>query len=86
MAKKTDQLLRNFYEGLNQGDVDAVVDLCDPAVEVYKDPDVVAVLAPRGHEEVARYLRSWLDTWDLYRTEPEEFIEAGDQVVAFVHL
>jgi ketosteroid isomerase-like protein len=84
--EKTDRLLRGFYESLNRGDVDAAIELCDPAVEVYKDPRVVAVLAPRGHAEVSRYLRSWLDTWELYRTQPEEFIEAGDQVVAFVQL
>lgn len=87
MAKKrTDQLLRKFYVSLNEGDVDAVVGLCDPGVEVYKDPQVVGVLAPRGHAEVARYLRSWLDTWDVYQTEPEEFIEGDDQTVAFIRL
>ena len=84
--KETERLLRGFYEGLNRGDVDAAIELCGPDVEVYKDPQVVGVLAPRGHAEVAQYLRSWLDTWDLYRTEPEEFFESGDQVVAFVAL
>jgi ketosteroid isomerase-like protein len=84
--KKPDEVLRSFYESLNQGDVEAAVDVCDPAVEVYKDPDVVAVLPPRGHAEVAQYLRSWLDTWDLFQTQPEEFIEAGDQIVSFVQL
>jgi ketosteroid isomerase-like protein len=84
--EQTDRLLRGFYESLNQGELDKTLELCDPAVEVYKNPDVVAVIAPRGHKEVATYLRSWLDTWDEYRPEPEEFIESGDQVVALVHL
>lgn len=81
-----DQLLRGFYKSLNDGDVDEVIERCDPAVEVYKDPNVAAVVAPRGRREVERYLQSWLETWDHYRPEPEEFIQTGDQVVALVHL
>jgi ketosteroid isomerase-like protein len=84
--QEIDQLLRGFYESLNEGDVDEVLDHCDPAVEVYKDPNVAAVVPPKGRREVFRYLESWLETWDHYRPEPEEFIQSGDKVVAFVNL
>ena len=40
----------------------------------------------RGHKEVASYLRGWFDSWHAYEPAPEEFIEAGDQVVVMVHL
>lgn len=79
-------LLTSFYEALNVADVDAVLDLCGREVEVYMPPEVVAAVAPRGHRDVGEYLRGWFDSWHMYRPEPEDFISAGDQVVALVHL
>jgi ketosteroid isomerase-like protein len=79
-------LLNSFYEALNTADVDAALDLCDQEVEVYMPPDVVAAVPPRGHHDVGEYLRGWFDSWHSYEPRPEDFIAAGDQVVAFVHL
>ena len=79
-------LLRSFYEALNGTDVDAALELCDQEVEVYLPPDVVAAVPPRGHRDVGAYLRGWFDSWHEYRPEPEDFVAAGDQVVALVHL
>jgi ketosteroid isomerase-like protein len=83
---KTQQLVEQFYDALGRGDIENVLDLCDPNVEVYKSPDVVAVIPPRGRDEVGRYLESWLETWDAYRPEPKELRESDDQVVSFIHL
>jgi ketosteroid isomerase-like protein len=80
------ELLRNFYDALKRDDVDAAVDLCDPEVEVYMHPDVVAALPPRGHKEVASYLRGWFASWDSYLPRPQEFLRTGDQVVVLVAL
>lgn len=79
-------LLHRFYEALNRRDFDGALALCDAEVEVYMPPEVVAAVAPRGHRDVGEYLRGWFDSWHLYRPQPEEFIAAGDQVVALVHL
>ena len=49
-------------------------------------PEVVAAIAPRGHRDVGEYLRGWFDSWHMYQPEPEDFVAAGDQVVALVHL
>jgi ketosteroid isomerase-like protein len=79
-------LLREFYDALNRDDVDSAVELCDPDVRVWLNPDVVAALPPRGHKEVASYLRGWFASWDVYVPRPQEFIDAGDQVVVMVQL
>jgi ketosteroid isomerase-like protein len=78
--------LKSFYDALGRGDVDSAVDLCDPEVQVYLNPDVVAAVPPKGHKEVASYLHGWLDSWDKYVPRPQEFVEAGDQVVVLVEL
>jgi ketosteroid isomerase-like protein len=79
-------LLNSFYAALNVADVDAALELCDSEVEVYMPPNVVAAVAPRGRRDVGEYLRGWFDSWHVYRPEPEDFVSAGDQVVALVHL
>jgi ketosteroid isomerase-like protein len=79
-------LLTRFYEALNGGDFDAVMGLCDQEVEVYVSPEVVRTVPPRGHRDVKAWLCGWFDSWHDYQPEPEDFVEAGDQVVALVHL
>ena len=79
-------LLRSFYDALNEGDVDAVLELCDEEVEVYMAPDVVAAVAPRGRRDVGEYLRGWFDSWHEYRPQPEDFVSVGGQVIALVNL
>lgn len=79
-------LLTRFYEALSGGDVGAAIGLCDREVEVYLAPNVVAAVAPRGHRDVEAWLQGFLDSWHMYKPEPEDFVDAGEQVVALVHL
>ena len=86
-SAKNVELLRRFYESFNQHDLDAVLELCTPEVEVYKSPDVVEMVAaftPRGRELVAQYLRGWLESWAEYSARPLEFHQAGDDVAVIV--
>jgi ketosteroid isomerase-like protein len=80
------EVLHSFYDALNRDDVDAAVELCDDQVEVYLSPEVVAAVAPRGRRDVAGYLRGWIESWHDYSPQPEQFFEAGDQVVVMVQL
>jgi ketosteroid isomerase-like protein len=83
------ELLRRFYESFNQGDLDAVLELCTEDVELYKDPEVVEMVSaftPSGQERIAQYLRGWLDSWSDYQARPEEFVQSGDEVAAFTQL
>ena len=82
-------LLRRFYESFNQGDLDSVLEICTEDVEVYKDPEVVEMVAaftPRGLELVAQYLRGWLESWSEYHARPQVFLQAGDEVAALTQL
>jgi len=81
-----EHLLDDFYAALNRDDVEGAMELCDEDIEVWLNPDVVAAVAPRGRREVADYLHGWFDSWHAYSPHPEQYIEAGDQVVAMVQL
>ena len=88
-AKENVELLRRFYESFNQRDLDAVLELCSEDVELYKDPEVVEIVAaftPRGPDRVAQYLRAWLESWDEYVVRPQEFVQSREEIAAFVQL
>jgi ketosteroid isomerase-like protein len=40
----------------------------------------------RGHRNVTEYLREFFGSWEMYRPEPEEFVESDGNVVALVNL
>jgi ketosteroid isomerase-like protein len=57
------------------------------------DPDVVGfgtrggldeLQVLRGRDAVLKYLREVREHWERYEVEPEQLIEAGDSVVAFL--
>jgi ketosteroid isomerase-like protein len=83
MASQSDlENLRAAYEAFNRRDLDALMALADPDVEVLQDASV----APdadvfRGREGAARFFATILENFEQLEFEPEEIIDAGDQVV-----
>jgi ketosteroid isomerase-like protein len=58
-------------------------ELLHDEVEVH-DHDIMDAGEYRGHEGFGRWLEGWAAAWSEYTMEPEEFLDAGDQVVAFI--
>jgi ketosteroid isomerase-like protein len=56
-------------------------DMTATDVEIY-DHDIMDGEDYRGHEGVGRWLADWATAWSEFSMEPEEFIDAGDRVVA----
>jgi ketosteroid isomerase-like protein len=49
--------------------------------------DAAMTLGPgRGIEGFSAGWRNWLEAWERYEIEAEEFIDAGDRVVVFAHI
>jgi ketosteroid isomerase-like protein len=72
--------LRRGYEAFSAGDLNAVVMLIDPDVEVEIHtgrPDLPAAGAFRGHVGFLENLGQLANVFDDVRVEPEEFIETG---------
>jgi ketosteroid isomerase-like protein len=76
---------RRLYEARNRGDVEAVIATCHPEVEWHPHLSSLGGQPVKGHAGVRRYLTSLADEWERFRHEPEEFFDAGDRVVAFLH-
>ncbi len=81
MSLENVEVVRRSIEAYRRGDLDAA--LADVHPEIAWNPFEEAPM--RGLDAVREYLARWESDWDELETTPEEFIDAGDAVVAVVH-
>ena len=85
MADTNLELVRRAYDAWNRGDLDAAFAFLDPDVEVSVPPNFPEAGTYRGLTEVRRLMTEHLlPTLENLQAVPERFLDAGDQVVAFV--
>jgi ketosteroid isomerase-like protein len=85
------EFLRTGYEAFNRavqgGDlVPWIEKFLDTEVEWWLAEDQPDAGPFRGHEGVKRLFDGWLEAWEDWALEPEEFIEAGDAWVVQVRV
>jgi ketosteroid isomerase-like protein len=83
MSQENVELVRRSFEAFNARNVDGLVGLYDP------DFELTFISGPRagthkGFERVWAVIEDLLGGFDIWISEPLEFIESGDQVVAIV--
>jgi ketosteroid isomerase-like protein len=81
------RLAEELYELFNERDLDALLDRAAPDIEW----DWSRSIGPdggvqRGPAAVGRFIRAQWEHWDAIEMTPEEIVEAGDDVVVFVHV
>ena len=77
--------LRGAYEAFNEGGVDAILERLSPDFQV-RDRQTSPDRETRyGREGIKQLFDSYMEAFDALRLEPEEFIDAGDQVVVSLH-
>jgi ketosteroid isomerase-like protein len=59
-------------------------DFLDPDIEWHTRADLPDAATYRGHDGVAKLFSEWSESFDDLRFDPEEFIDAGDDVVIAV--
>jgi ketosteroid isomerase-like protein len=84
MSRENVAIAKRIYEARNRGDVDAVLAECAPDVTWRPHLATLGTQPIRGQDEVRAYMVSLREDWQSFRHEPEEFFDAGDQVVAFL--
>jgi ketosteroid isomerase-like protein len=85
MSRENVAAAERIYEARNRGDVDAVLAECHPDVTWRPHLATLGGRPIEGHEGVRAYMASLQEDWVGFRHEPEEFFDAGDKVVAFLH-
>ena len=76
-------IVRNGWQALERGDIEAFLALCDPAVvwdqTHYVSGEFDAVY--HGRDGIKRFLQEWREFFDGYYVHAEEYIDAGEAVL-----
>ena len=81
MSKENVELIRTIYELFRAGDYDGALALHHPEMEVHDRQEAPDPQVYRGREGVVRSLNVSQATFEGLEIVPEEFVDAGDQVV-----
>lgn len=80
------ELTRRGFEAFNRGDMDAVVKILHPEVEVHASGDVGEAGTYHGRDGFLHWNRVWMDAWEEFSVELEEIEELDDRnVLVHVH-
>jgi uncharacterized protein len=84
MSRANVAAAKRIYEARNRGDVEAVLAEFDPEATWHPHLATLGGIPIRGHDAIREYMASLQEDWIGFRHEPEEFIDAGDKVVALL--
>ena len=78
------KLVHAVYAAWNREEFPGPDDLLHPEIEYVNPPDAVEPGTRRGLEAFAQALAKTLEGWEVWRMEPEEMTEQGDDVAVAV--
>jgi ketosteroid isomerase-like protein len=85
MSRENVEVVQRAWEAHVRRDNKAALALYHPQIEIdLSGGQKVGTRLHYGLEGVQRYLRDWLSAFGDFRTEVEEWTDAGDQVIAIV--
>lgn len=85
MSQQNVEIVRAAWEAWNRGDMNALFEFYDPAVEWDMTHSFVPGMEVfHGHEGVRQFFREWQAFFAEYYAEAEEFIDADENVIVRV--
>jgi ketosteroid isomerase-like protein len=86
MSQENVELVKAMNEAYMAGEYFEALQVLDPEIEWRGTKGGLDEhMVYRGHEEVIKGFADNLMTWERLRLDYEQYIDAGDQVVVFVH-
>jgi uncharacterized protein len=86
IADENVEMMREGYDALAREDMEAILELLDPEIEIHDRPEAPDARTYHGHEGALTALGLNLDAFEEFRLEPERFIGGGEQVVVILRL
>jgi len=87
MSEENVEIIRRMYDGFARAGPEGMLEFMDPEVDhraIEGAPDDIGVFS--GYEAMRRYYGQWIEMFEDLRAAVEELIDAGDQVVAMLHV
>jgi ketosteroid isomerase-like protein len=84
MSRENVEIVRTVYEEWGKGNFRAGVDLYDSRILLVQGAGFPESGAYHGREGIREYMRTFLEAWTGLTIEADDFLEAGDTVVAEV--
>jgi ketosteroid isomerase-like protein len=83
MSQENVEIVRTAFDAFGEGDMDAVLALCDENIEITQAAELPGVSRrQRGHAGVLEAFAIWPDLWEDYRVEIVRLADVGDHVIA----
>jgi ketosteroid isomerase-like protein len=73
------ELSRRGFDAFQRGDVEGVLAVLDPDVEVFSPPTLLNSGSFRGYEGYGKWLGAWLEAWEEFRIEVLDIETVGDR-------
>ena len=80
MSEENVEIVQGMYEACRSGDANAALAYFDPGVVIDASHRVDGRVG-HGRDELVAILGEWMSTWDDWREEVEDLLDAGDQVL-----
>ena len=87
MAERSaEEVVRAYIEACNGDDLEAVLRLLDPEIELHEANTLPGAVSAVGIEDVTRYLERFNAHWSSFRWEPLELHSTGNRVAVRARL
>jgi ketosteroid isomerase-like protein len=84
MSRENVDLVRSIYDAWLGGGTG--IDKLDPEISMIEAASLPGAVTAVGLDAVERYIRSFAKHWEQIRFEPQEYLDAGEQVVVVARL
>ncbi len=81
MSQENIGIARRLYEAWNRHDLAASLEILDPSVVIDRSESLADARIYRGHAEAEEFWNQWIDTWECFSWEIDEYVDAGENVV-----
>jgi uncharacterized protein len=85
MSQENVEIVRRAFEAHQRRDDEAIFSLYDPAIEIQDDPTVPWLTRYCGFQGLRDFFRDRTAALPSQDVEVEEWIDAGDDVIAVLH-
>jgi ketosteroid isomerase-like protein len=84
VSQENVEIVRLIFDAWLRGDMAS--DKLDPAIAMIESSSIPGATSAYGIDAVRRYMASFANYWDEIRFEPQEYIDAGEDVIVVARL